>query len=138
MEFIQTILLALLLLIAVPLVVLILVQQGKGADMGAAFGSGAANTLFGSSGAAGFLTKLTAWFAVAFFVVAFALAHFARQQSLSLGELGIPEAVPQEEVSEAQSDLVEAEDVQQELSDVPALEINASDDNYESETTTEK
>ena len=59
METIETILLIFLVLGAVALGVLILMQQGKGADIGAAFGSGSSNTLFGSDGSGNFLTKIT-------------------------------------------------------------------------------
>ena len=54
-------------LAAIGLVALVLLQQGKGADMGAAFGSGASQTLFGSRGTANFLTRTTAILAVVFF-----------------------------------------------------------------------
>jgi preprotein translocase subunit SecG len=54
-------------LAAIALVALVLLQQGKGADMGAAFGSGASQTLFGSRGTANFLTRTTAVLAIVFF-----------------------------------------------------------------------
>ncbi|MFX9093358.1 preprotein translocase subunit SecG, partial [Acinetobacter baumannii] len=62
-------------LAAVGLVTLILLQQGKGADAGAAFGSGASGTVFGSRGAANFLSRATAWFATVFFATSLALAY---------------------------------------------------------------
>ena len=55
----QTIILAIHIILAVSLIILILVQHGKGADAGAAFGSGASSTVFGAKGSATFLTKLT-------------------------------------------------------------------------------
>lgn len=64
-------------LAAIGLVVLVLLQQGRGADMGAAFGSGASQTLFGSRGTANFLTRTTAVLAVVFFVANLALAYLA-------------------------------------------------------------
>ena len=65
---------------AMLLIVLILVQQGKGADMGAAFGSGASQTLFGSRGTANFLTRTTAILATVFFLSNLGLAWlYARQ-----------------------------------------------------------
>ena len=64
-------------LAAVGLVALVLLQQGKGADMGAAFGSGASQTLFGSRGTANFLTRTTAVLALLFFVANLALAYLA-------------------------------------------------------------
>ena len=64
-------------LAALGLVTLVLLQQGKGADMGAAFGSGASQTLFGSRGTANFLTRTTAVLAVVFFAANVALAYLA-------------------------------------------------------------
>ena len=69
-----TILLALLVLVALSLIVLILLQHGKGADVGAAFGSGASQTVFGSQGSANFLTRTTAVLATLFFVLSLTLA----------------------------------------------------------------
>ncbi|WP_159267033.1 preprotein translocase subunit SecG [Zhongshania aliphaticivorans] len=60
---------------------LILVQQGKGADMGASFGSGASQTLFGSSGSGNALTRATAILATVFFVTSLSLAYVAKQRS---------------------------------------------------------
>ena len=53
--------------VAIIIIILILVQHGKGADMGAAFGSGSSQTVFGSKGAAPFLMKLTGFLAAVFF-----------------------------------------------------------------------
>ncbi|OIQ67481.1 protein-export membrane protein SecG [mine drainage metagenome] len=63
-------------LAAVVMVGLILVQHGKGADMGAAFGSGSSGSLFGASGSANFLSRSTAVLATIFFVSTLALAYF--------------------------------------------------------------
>lgn len=68
-------------LTAASLIGLILLQQGKGADIGAAFGSGASQTLFGSRGSANFLTRLTALLATIFFVTSLTLAVLATQVS---------------------------------------------------------
>jgi preprotein translocase subunit SecG len=64
-------------LLALGLVGLILIQHGKGADAGAAFGSGAAGSVFGARGAHSFLYKLTAVLAIGFFVTSISLAYFA-------------------------------------------------------------
>lgn len=64
-------------LAGIGLIVLVLLQQGKGADMGAAFGSGASATLFGSRGTANFLTRTTAVLATVFFVANLVLAYLA-------------------------------------------------------------
>ena len=90
MSTIEAVLLSLLVLDALALTVLVLLQQGKGADVGAAFGSGSSNTMFGSAGSASFLTKATAWLAIGFFVIAFGLAYTAKQRADQAGTLGIP------------------------------------------------
>ncbi|OQW91257.1 MAG: preprotein translocase subunit SecG [Beggiatoa sp. IS2] len=77
----QTILVVLHILVCVGLVVLVLIQHGKGADMGAAFGSGASATVFGSRGSASFLTRMTSGFATAFFVTSLMLAYHYGQSS---------------------------------------------------------
>lgn len=66
-------------LIAVCIVALVLVQQGKGATMGAAFGSGASQTVFGSRGSGSFLFRTTFGFAVAFFITSIVLNNLAMQ-----------------------------------------------------------
>lgn len=76
---------------AVTLATLVLMQHGKGADVGAAFGSGSANTMFGSAGSATFLTRLTVWLAVGFFLIAFGLAYTAKEKATALDDLGIPQ-----------------------------------------------
>ncbi|MHB1529033.1 MAG: preprotein translocase subunit SecG [Acidiferrobacteraceae bacterium] len=64
-------------LVSFTLVALVLLQQGKGADMGAAFGSGASQTLFGSRGSATFLSRLTAILATIFFLTSLSLAYLS-------------------------------------------------------------
>jgi len=64
-------------MIAVAIVGLILIQQGKGADAGAAFGSGASGTVFGSRGSASFLSRATAVLATLFFITSLSLAYLA-------------------------------------------------------------
>lgn len=64
-------------LVAVALVGLVLLQHGKGADMGAAFGSGASGSLFGATGSANFLSRTTAALATVFFLTSMGLTYFA-------------------------------------------------------------
>lgn len=64
-------------LVAVSLVGLVLLQHGKGADMGAAFGSGASGSLFGATGSANFLSRTTAALATVFFLTSMGLTYFA-------------------------------------------------------------
>ena len=76
----ETIVLILHVMIAVAMTGFILLQQGKGAEMGASFGAGASQTVFGSAGSAGFLTKATAVLALLFFVTSITLAIFAKKK----------------------------------------------------------
>lgn len=64
--------------LAVALIGLILIQHGKGADAGAAFGSGASSTVFGAQGSANFLSRATKWLALAFFITSGVLAYMSR------------------------------------------------------------
>jgi preprotein translocase subunit SecG len=73
----QTLVLVLHILAAAGIVVLVLLQHGKGADMGAAFGSGSAGSLFGSAGAANFLSRTTAVLAAVFFLTSMGLTYFS-------------------------------------------------------------
>ena len=66
---------------------LVLMQHGKGADMGAAFGSGASGSLFGATGSANFLSRSTAVLATVFFVTALLLANFQSSQSKNAGSV---------------------------------------------------
>ena len=84
-------------LAAIGLIALVLLQQGKGADMGAAFGSGASQTLFGSRGTANFLTRSTAVLALVFFGANLALAYLATAPSRSASvvtQTSAPASVP--------------------------------------------
>ena len=90
MENLETVLLILLVADAIALAALILLQQGKGADIGAAFGSGSSSTVFGSAGSASFLMKLTTWLAIGFFLISFGLAYTAKERAASLRGIGIP------------------------------------------------
>lgn len=74
---IETLLVVFHVLLAAGLIGLVLIQHGKGADAGAAFGSGASATVFGARGAASFLTRATSVLATLFFLTSLALAYFA-------------------------------------------------------------
>ena len=88
----ETVVIVLHLLGAIGIVVLVLLQQGKGAEAGASFGSGASATVFGSQGSATFLSKFTGILAAAFFITSLGLAHFAKQQSEAISQIGLPDA----------------------------------------------
>lgn len=84
------VILALHIIVAVAMTGLILIQHGKGADAGASFGAGAAGTVFGATGSATFLTRLTAVLAGVFFVTSLFLASYARQQAQDQLYLDVP------------------------------------------------
>lgn len=73
----ETLILAVHMIVALMIIVLVMLQQGKGADMGAAFGSGASGSLFGASGSANFLSRATAVAATVFFITSLSLAYFS-------------------------------------------------------------
>ena len=83
MSIVVTIILTVQMLSALAMIGLILVQHGKGADIGAAFGSGSSGSLFGASGSANFLSRTTAILATVFFVCTLALAYFGNQRPTS-------------------------------------------------------
>ena len=85
MNVVLTVVLALQMLAALGMIGLILVQHGKGADMGAAFGSGGSGSLFGASGSANFLSRGTGILATVFFVCTLLLAYFGNAQPRSGG-----------------------------------------------------
>lgn len=87
----ESIILIVHVLLALALIGLILLQQGKGADAGASFGAGASQTVFGSQGSGNFLTRTTAILATLFFVTSFALAVYAKQKADAEGDLGFPD-----------------------------------------------
>ncbi|OZI65371.1 preprotein translocase subunit SecG [Bordetella genomosp. 1] len=78
---------------ALAIIVLVLLQQGKGADMGSSFGSGSAGSLFGASGAANFLSRTTKWAAVVFFVTTAGLAYVTHSRT---GATGVDSGVMQQ------------------------------------------
>ena len=93
MSMLQTMLLVLHLLVAVGICGFVLLQHGKGADMGAAFGSGASGTIFGATGSANFLSRTTAILAAVFFATSLGLTWFATTQ-------GAPQGVMQQGIVE--------------------------------------
>ena len=96
---IYSILLVVHVLIAVSVIGLVLLQQGEGADAGAAFGSGASSTVFGARGSASFLTRATAVLATIFFITSLSLAYLANRQTKPESIITAP-ASKQEQVIE--------------------------------------
>ena len=115
-------------LIALAIIGLILIQQGKGADMGASFGAGASQTLFGSTGSGNVLTKSTAILVTLFFITSFALAYVAKQKSIDAGsvDLPVPAVIESREAPAAELDIPVGSE-QPAISDIPAADIPAVD-----------
>ena len=80
MQFVSNLILVLQLLSALAMIGLVLVQHGKGADMGASFGSGASGSLFGATGSANFLSRSTAVCATVFFCCTLGLAYMSNHR----------------------------------------------------------
>lgn len=87
MNILLNILMGIMLMSAIGMIGLILVQHGKGADMGAAFGSGGSGSLFGATGGANFLSRMTAVLATVFFVCTLMLAYFGNQRPAASGSV---------------------------------------------------
>ena len=89
----QSLILVIHVLAAISIIALVLLQQGRGAEMGASFGSGASNTMFGSASALPFLVKVTAVCATIFFITSIALSNLAAHRAHSeVKILQMPEA----------------------------------------------
>ena len=96
MNIVLNIILAVQMISALAMIGLILVQHGKGADMGAAFGGGSSGSLFGASGSANFLSRTTAVLATVFFIATLSLAYFGNLRPTSSGSVleGVAASVP--------------------------------------------
>jgi len=117
------------LLVSICLIGLVLIQQGKGADMGASFGAGSSATIFGSSGSGNFLTKATTWLAIAFFVISLVLGNLTANRIKSTDEWNnLDSAVEQSIPADSSIPSDSAEPVKSvDNTDVPAATDNASE-----------
>ena len=99
------------LLVALALIALILLQRGKGSDIGASFGAGASQTLFGSAGSGNALTRMTAWLSAIFFASSFGLAVIADNRTADDDDLGfeVPVSAPLEVAPEGDVPVVDFE-----------------------------
>ena len=88
MQWLSSVLLTVQVISSLAIIVLVLLQQGKGSEMGAAFGSGSAGSLFGAAGAANFLSRTTKWAAIVFFASTAGLAYVAHHPAGSIVERG--------------------------------------------------
>jgi len=125
---IYEVLLVAYLIVALLLIGFVLIQQGKGADMGASFGSGGSNTVFGSTGAGNFMTRTTGILAGLFFFISLTLGAITANRESADDEwnnLEVPAAVEQEIERPADQDVPVIEDAVQ--NDVPAIETDGTD-----------
>jgi len=83
--------------VALAIIGLVLLQHGKGADMGSGFGGGASGSLFGATGSANFLSRTTAVLATIFFLLSLALAYVATKKPVETGGGGVMDAVRQQQ-----------------------------------------
>jgi preprotein translocase subunit SecG len=111
-------------LIALGIIALVLMQRGKGADAGAAFGAGASGTVFGSRGSSSFFSRATAVLATAFFVSSLTLAYMSSQRST-----GPTSLLDGAEVVAAPAVEGPASDAELPLSDMPSLESTEGEQN---------
>ena len=87
-------------LVAIAIIGLVLLQHGKGADMGSGFGGGASGSLFGATGSANFLSRTTAVLATIFFVLSLVLAYIATKKPVEPG--GVMDAVRQQQTQKSE------------------------------------
>ncbi|RDV26112.1 preprotein translocase subunit SecG [Alteromonas aestuariivivens] len=111
------------LIVALLLIGFVLIQQGKGADMGASFGSGGSNTVFGSTGSGNFMTKTTGILATLFFLISLVLGNLSSNREKGGDEWENLE-VPVEQQQPVNIDVPVTEEP---ASDVPAAESSVSD-----------
>ncbi|MGD2119813.1 MAG: preprotein translocase subunit SecG [Chromatiales bacterium] len=119
----ETILTVVHLFLAIGLVALVLMQHGKGADAGAAFGSGASATVFGAAGSANFLSRATAIFATLFFITSLSLAYFAMQSTEPQSLMDDSAPAPAAPAPQINTDLplIPGTEVQTPESDMPSI-----------------
>jgi preprotein translocase subunit SecG len=129
-ELVEQLILVTHLLLALAIIGLIILQQGKGADVGASFGAGASQTLFGSTGGGNVLTRATAWLVALFFATSFGLAVIAKNKTGAADDFDIP--LPADEARQVlDSELPEVDDVAPAADgEIPSLDDrpSASDD----------
>jgi preprotein translocase subunit SecG len=109
--------------ISVAIIALVLLQRGKGADAGAAFGSGASGTVFGAKGSANFLSRTTAGLATLFFITSLSLAYLGSRSQEAQRSLMDDVAMPAEEISTVLPVSDDVPGAANELPGLPALEI---------------
>ena len=133
MTTIQTIVLVTHTVIALLIIVLVLLQRGKGADAGAAFGSGASGTVFGSQGSSNFFSRSTAILATAFFISSLSLAYLSSQQTDTPDSLieSVSIEVDEDEESTTLTDENDAVSYDSSIESMPSIEITDIDNQAE-------
>ena len=124
----ETVIIVVHLVVAIGVVGFVLIQQGKGADAGASFGSGASGTVFGSQGSSNFLSRLTAVLATVFFATSLGLAFYAKDRANTIAGLGLPDPAVLEVQAEEQELLEDIPRIKNEASeasesDVPVIDV---------------
>jgi preprotein translocase subunit SecG len=126
MDVLQTVLLVIQVFVALSLIGFILIQHGKGADAGAAFGSGASSTVFGSQGSGNFLTKVTTVLAAAFLLNSLALGYLATQKEAPTSIMQNAEVLGQEAIKKDVPGILEEAAKEKERQDMPAAPATES------------
>ena len=121
METLQALLLVVQVICAIALIGFILIQHGKGADAGAAFGSGASATVFGAAGSGNFLTRTTTALAFVFLLNSLALAWMAKERSLEARQLNVVEPLLMEQPAEQVDAVPDEIPVDMVESDIPII-----------------
>ena len=116
------------LIVAVMLIGFVLIQQGKGAGMGASFGSGGSNTVFGSTGSGNFLTRTTAILATLFFVISLILGNQTADKEKSVDEWQNLEVPVSEQLIDSDVPVTEQSLPAENESDIPAVEAPKEED----------
>ena len=127
-KMLETVIIIVHLVVAIGVVGFVLIQQGKGAEAGASFGSGASGTVFGSQGSSNFLSRLTAVLAALFFATSLGLAFYAKDRASTITQLGLPDPAVLEVQDQQRAVLedvpqVESKESAASDSDVPVVEV---------------
>ncbi|WP_211185413.1 preprotein translocase subunit SecG [Thalassotalea algicola] len=124
------ILIVIYLIVALCLIGLVLIQQGKGADMGASFGAGSSATIFGSGGSGNFMTRATTWLAIAFFAISLVLGNLTAQRTKQTDEWNDLTTPVEQQIP---ADAAASAEPKSENVDVPVSDVPTSDDNNDSD-----
>lgn len=119
----ESLLLVIHVIVALAIIGLIMLQQGKGAEMGASFGGGGSQTVFGAAGSGNFFSRMTAILVTVFFITSFVLAMIA-QNKVEVDDLTVPSL-------ETVVDEIPSADVVEDTSEVPEIPVENEDEAYD-------